>query len=300
MNRMGTSWQSELISRLAGAAAPTGGWGYHPGGIESSEPTALAVLALSAHEEHAALCARGLSWLASIQNDDGGVPVVPAVRAPCWPTGLCLLAWVKSQTPAGGAHDVPTRSATSWLLHTQGTPIPPDTRLVGHDTTLIGWSWVADTHSWVEPTAVALLALRGVGQQEHARVREGVRLLVDRALADGGWNYGNTRVLDNTLRPFPAPTGIALASLAGEPENACVRAAIRYLHDALHEVRSPMSLAWGLIGLSAWNARPSSSDKWLAESAVSSASRKQNCLNDALLLLAGDLETAGALLSEVG
>ena len=211
-----------------------------------------------------------------------------------------LLAWARSQESVGGTHGLRIRSATSWLLSAQGLPFQPDTQLFGHDSTIIGWSWVADTHSWVEPTAIALLGLRSVGLRRHARVREGVRLLFDRALADGGWNYGNTRVLDNTLRPFPAPTGVALASLAGEPEDAPVRAAIRYLHGALQSVRSPMSLAWGLIGLSAWNTRPRNADQWLTESAKRTLSRTQNCLGDALLLLAGDAEATRALICEVG
>ena len=37
------------------------------------------------------------------------------------------------------------------------------------------------THSWVEPTALAVLALRREGLGSHARVQEGVRLLRDRA-----------------------------------------------------------------------------------------------------------------------
>ena len=60
------------------------------------------------------------------------------------------------------------------------------------------------------------MALRAAGRASHPRVREAVRLLCDRALDEGGWNYGNTRVFANTLQPFPATTGIALTALAGE------------------------------------------------------------------------------------
>ena len=90
--------------------------------------------------------------------------------------------------------------------------------LVGHDTTLQGWPWVVGTHSWVEPTAINVLALRSAGQAGHPRCREAVKLLLDRQLPEGGWNYGNTTVLGHVLRPQVQPTGLALAALAGETD----------------------------------------------------------------------------------
>ena len=41
------------------------------------------------------------------------------------------------------------------------------------------------------------------------RIREAVRLLWDRQLPHGGWNYGNTVVLKQELRPHLLPTGLA-------------------------------------------------------------------------------------------
>ena len=105
-----------------------------------------------------------------------------------------------------------------WLLDQGGVAIPnlaaPE-RTVGHDTAIVGWPWVADTHSWLEPTAVAILALRREGKVDHPRVREGLRLIRDRAIPTGGWNYGNNIAFGRDLRPQPAPTGIALLALAG-------------------------------------------------------------------------------------
>ena len=98
-----------------------------------------------------------------------------------------------------------------------GDPDPPPgapERTVGHDTTLIGWPWVADTHSWLEPTAMTILALCRDGRADHPRVRAGLRLIRDRAIAAGGWNYGNNIAFGRDLRPQPAPTGLALLALA--------------------------------------------------------------------------------------
>ncbi|UCF33415.1 MAG: hypothetical protein JSV78_13885 [Phycisphaerales bacterium] len=165
----------------------------------------------------------------------------------------------------------------------------PRPDIFGHDRTLVGWSWVVGTHSWVEPTAYAVMALRAAGKADHPRVREAVELLWDRALSDGGWNYGNTRVFANRLRPFPATTGIALAALAGEPRRAGgsrIEAAIAYLLTELRQIRSPLSLAWGLIGLAAWDAFPTEASGWLAESARSVAINTIGPHEAALMLLA--------------
>ena len=151
---------------------------------------------------------------------------------------------------------------------------------------LVGWPWVRDTHSFVEPTALAILGLRCAGQADHPRLREGVRLLLDRALPDGGWNYGNTRVFENVLRPFPAPSGVALAALAGASTDRRVDAGAAYLTTVLPGVRAPLSLGWGLIGLGAVDRRPEEAPHWLAKSAVRAGAADGNILYTALLLLA--------------
>jgi hypothetical protein len=38
---------------------------------------------------------------------------------------------------------------------------------------------------------------------------------LDRRCVDGGWNYGNKRVLGETLPSYPETTGLALIGLAG-------------------------------------------------------------------------------------
>ena len=58
-------------------------------------------------------------------------------------------------------------------------------KIVGHDPRLVGWPWVDGTHSWLEPTALAILALCRAGLADHPRVNAGIELILDRAL-DGG------------------------------------------------------------------------------------------------------------------
>ena len=289
---MPESWQHKLIDRLVAGANQDGAWGYQPGAAAGAEPTAMAALALAAHDRDPDLRERAVSWLAKLQQPDGAVPVWPGLSSPCWPTGLAALAWLRAgRRPLpdgrGSVEEIAAQRAAAWLLNNRGIPVPSDPRIFGHDTTLQGWPWVQDTHSWVEPTGYAILALRAGGKAQHPRVREGVRLLLDRAIPDGGWNYGNTRVIDNTLRPFPAPTGVALTAMADEPANDRIHVAVDYLRHELQGVRAPFSLGWGLIGLSAWGARPEVAQRWLEESATLALKRRPDHLYDAVLLLAG-------------
>jgi hypothetical protein len=78
---------------------------------------------------------------------------------------------------------------------------------------LVGWPWVVHTFGWVEPTSWALLALDLAGKSDHGRAVEGRRLLEDRCLPDGGWNYGNKVVFKNILMPFWDTTALATLAL---------------------------------------------------------------------------------------
>jgi hypothetical protein len=184
------------------------------------------------------------------------------------------------------------RLARDWLLGFEGRPIPitPENRgVLGHDSSLIGWPWVDGTHSWLEPTALAVLALCREGLRDHARVTAGVRVILDRAIKRGGWNYGNTAVFGRQLRPQPAPTGIALLALAAQGRAArsfAVSHAIRYLHEILPQVRSAVSLGWAVLGLRAHDACPAHAPSWLAESYGQCTGHPDKAVALSLLLLA--------------
>lgn len=280
-------WRPALVERLLHAVNDAGAWGYRTGSNGSAEPTALAALALATTGNASKRVAGALEWLARLQRDDGAVPISAEAEHPQWPTTLALLAWLRCTPPGAEIRAARIGKALSWVLHARGRKTPPDYAIHDHDSTLVGWSWVARTHSWIEPTAYALLALRAADQADHPRVREGVELILDRALPEGGWNYGNRRVLEHVLRPFPATTGVALAALAGEPREARVDVAIEYLVNELPRIRAPLSLAWGLIGLRAWDARPSEAQTWLEACARRLIEQPASPQYDALLLLAG-------------
>jgi hypothetical protein len=230
---------------------------------------------------------RALDWLSRLQRRDGAVPVSTGIDAPHWPTALALLAWLRCGPQTGGAHAAEIEAATEWLISARGLEVPRDSGLHDHDTTLVGWPWVSGSHSWLEPTAYAVLALRAAGRADHPRVREGSRLILDRALPGGGWNYGNRQVLEHVLRPFPATTGVALAAVSGARRDGRVNAALAYLRDELEFVRAPLSLAWGVIGMRAWDVTPLEGAHWLTACAERLAKRPCQPHYDAMLLLAG-------------
>ncbi len=68
-------------------------WSYHPGGAPAAEPTALAGLAVCAHESAAAAAHQAASWLARQQRPDGSVGVSAALPTPGWATSHALWLW---------------------------------------------------------------------------------------------------------------------------------------------------------------------------------------------------------------
>ena len=267
---------------------PSGGWAYRLGAPPCAEPTALAGLALLSSRggpDHSADVRRAADWLATIQRLDGSVGVSAAIPEPGWATPLAVLLW-----KAAAGHDDRCGRAGRWLLARQGRALSraeDPQRIAGHDTSLVGWPWVADTHSWLEPTATAVLALDRLGLAGHPRVVEGRALIRDRAVASGGWNYGNKSVFGRALRAQPGPTGLALLALAASgPRDATVERARDYLLATLPTVRAAASLGWGVLGLRAWDDRPVAADSWLAESLAAVIGRSDAAPRLALLLLA--------------
>jgi hypothetical protein len=253
------SWFDQTLDLLASKPC----CGYRADGAAAVEPTALAAMALSGGgREHAA--GKGLAWLAELQSDDGSLGVDAANPLPRWPTGWAILAWQVATALADDPQwTAAAERAVDWILSLRGRSLPPSPTC-RHDTTLCGWPWVESTHSWVEPTAINLLALKKSGRAEHPRAREAVALLMDRMLPSGGWNYGNTVVLGDTLRPQVQPTGLALAALYGEQGAAeCVRRSIGYLDRVLSESTTTVSLCYALIGAAAQGHRPPAADRWL-------------------------------------
>jgi len=241
---------------------PEGGFAMHNGGSFRPDATAWVVMALEAYERNRYLTNTACQRLAGSQLPDGRITAVEGHPESYWPTSLALLAWKKV---AGFEQQV--ELATQFLLNTTGKYWPKrKDAAVAHDTSIKGWPWIEGTYSWIEPTALAILALRSSGFHGHERVREAVRMILDRQLTSGGWNYGNKIVFNKELRPIPENTGMALTALAGLVEKGQIKSSLDYLTNEVQKLRTPLSLAWSIFGVSAWSNQPANLHDWIFES----------------------------------
>jgi hypothetical protein len=235
-----------------------------PGGPYRPDATAWAVLSLAAAGSDGRdrdVIESGRSRLAASQSEDGRVSISPSDHGSFWPTPLAILAWHGSEK-----HAEQRSRAINFLLRTSGKHwVKEGNSPLAHDTSIRGWSWTQDTHSWVEPTSLAILALRIAGHGDHVRVREGIRLLEDRQLPAGGWNYGNTLVYGKEMYPQPDCTGLALSALAGCIPPPEAGKSLKYLQSQVTRVRTPFSLGWGILGLGAWGKKPGPATAWVTE-----------------------------------
>ncbi len=239
------------IQRLS--AKPTRG--YLAGQAPKAEPTAWSAIALASAGNQVAANEACL-WLRAQQQPNGCVLAHKGMPNSGWPTSLAVLAWSLS-----GGHDDAIAQGLAWIEGAKGESLP-DEGLFGHDTTLVAWSWIGETHSWIEPTAFHLMALKATGHRDSERANEALQLLRDRQLDDGGCNYGNTTVLGTTLRPHLQPSGIALAALRGESNvERIVDRTESFLLGNLGNEELVNSLCWGAIGLTAHNRRPQGIDE---------------------------------------
>ena len=254
----------EILEAIRRHGLESGGFAMLPGGGYRPDPTAWAVLALTAGRSDGrddGFIESSRDRLATDQQKDGRVSISPSTPEAFWPTPLAVLAW------GGSPEHVSARSnAVTFLLSVYGKHWNklPDSPLA-HDTSLRGWSWTEGTHSWVEPTSMALLALKTAGYGNHARVKEGVEVLMDRQLPSGGWNYGNTSVYDHEMRPQPDMTGIALVALVGLVQEKELKRSLKYLQESVSRLKTPRSLGWAILGLGAWQSRPMESERWIGE-----------------------------------
>jgi hypothetical protein len=248
------AWPAELVQHLR--QKPICGYGSEAS--PATEPTALVALALQALDQPDA-AENAAEALAKWQGPDGSVGVRPDEPQPIWPTSLAMLCW--QQWPQKFAANL--AAALTATLRARGKALEQSSEL-GHDATLVGWSWAENTHSWIEPTILHLLSLQAYGQGKHPRAREAIQLLVDRQLPGGGCNYGNTSVLGQMLRPHLQPSGMLLLAIGAEHDpSGRVTKSIEYVAQGVSAEATTASLCWGLIGLAAVDRRPAAADEWL-------------------------------------
>lgn len=239
------------LDLIQAAQNADGGWGYFPGKESWLEPTVYALLALAEEPRARPALERGLRLLRSWEIASGGWRAGARVAEAHWATSLVITLHA-----ARGVFEDSTERGVHWLLATRGA----ETRVVARvahwlspqtvelDPALSGWPWEKGTSSWVEPTAHALMALRGVARHGNyaglgERIAMGDAMLLERRCRDGGWNYGNRRVLGSDLPSQPETTALALMALDGHPDIRWGEMLDR-VGALWHQTASPLARAW--------------------------------------------------------
>src|SRR5687767_9645644 len=157
-------WLEQTLDDLAEQPAI----GYAAGAAPAAEPTAVAALALLT-DGRAAAARRAAEALAAMQQANGSVSVRAGEDSPGWPTSLAVVAWCAVGNALRGVPDADVAAANdfaarinrgiAWLLANRGQGMPRAAEF-GHNSELVGWAFAEHTHSWVEPTSFAVLALK--------------------------------------------------------------------------------------------------------------------------------------------
>lgn len=247
--------------RLEEAQNPDGGWGVYAGAPSATEPTAWAVLALSHRppETAAQSALAGRAWLRRHQLPDGSWPHSPGVSDSRWATAPATVALSRFDENVDAV-----RAAGTWLLTHRARGLPwlvkaryllfPDQEPSEMDADLTGWPWYPGTFSWVEPTAMALLALKLVfadraSRLARRRIVEAERMLFDRICPGGGWNYGSTVVLGEELWPYADTTALALIALQDADADRAIESGLERLVELVDRNRSGLATALAVVCL---------------------------------------------------
>lgn len=256
---------SRLLAYVSAMETPDHGWATAAGRESDAESTAWVLVgasmlpALADHRDTA------LAWLVREQQKEGNWAYRPGPAIATWPTAPALIGMTMADV------EVEVReTATAWLVREHSaTPSrwqrtvrevvarlkPDQERLVVQDETLDGFGWAQETVAWVEPTAIAMiaLALQPRTPALTQRVTIGAQLLLDRQSSDGGWNYGNKRVLGVDLPGYPDTTAWALLGLAAAVRSGIVSSSLvehavarGFMALARSEVSMPSPLAMAL------------------------------------------------------
>jgi hypothetical protein len=242
-----------------------GGWGSVKGKRSNTESTSFALMALKCLERDVFLrpMTAGLSWLLQHQKDDGSWSLSDASKQSSWTTPIAALALLSFQDQREHA-----LRAAKWILTQEGKKpgwvasllvwLSLVKKMGELDPYLSGWSWTAGAFSWVEPTSYSLMALKKlkqslVGTNCGERIQQGEMLIYDRMCENGGWNYGNSRVLGEALWPYPDVTAVALIALQDRAPSKANQTSLHILDKMAREAGSGMALGWGILCLTLYN-----------------------------------------------
>ena len=286
--------KEDAIRFLLASQLISGGWGYELRSPAVVESTAAVVLALRHVPEVAQSLKRAVEWLLTCQNEDGGWGYNQDDTESNW-----LTAWAVFALRQAGFGDPESERGIHWLIsekvlqYTDSSLLSEGTKIARIDFSIRGWPWQPTEASWVEPTALAILALERAREQPDVRERldEAIRYLKDRRVPGGGWNVGNPVMFSSILPARAHPTAWALLALKTLSEEAILPEDLSILQDEMHRDGGVMGLGWGLLVLRRLGKDDHFAEKLLVNLQQADGSWDQNpyLTAVALMSLEGDL-----------
>jgi hypothetical protein len=242
--------KSSAVSFLISTQNPDGGWGYAAQQSSAVEPTSAVLLALREDSSCAESCRRAIDWLRGAQHLDGGWGFSSRDDQSAWQTAWAVLALAR--TGQGG--DLSNRGV-KWLLDVPVLKLSEDImqasqKILTIDLSLRGWPWLPGQATWIEPTALAMLALESAQDAVVTpRIHEALRYIQDRRCPGGGWNVGSPVMFNSALPARVHTTALVLlAFLKLSPKNVHPED-IGILRSEMRRGGGVLGLAFGLLAL---------------------------------------------------
>jgi hypothetical protein len=203
------------IDYLISTQHMSGGWGYGTGQKPVVEPTAAVLLAIRNEPLADNSFQRGISWILSCQHQDGGWGINEDDPESGWQTAWALTALrysTQNQDSISRSVEWMVTVGTLEITHEefQGGGIPKRDNIGAFI-----WPWLPGQAGWIEPTAMAVLALEGLTKSPLAdfRISAALNYFQQYRTVDGGWNVGNAGPLDTIVIPRAYPTALVLMAL---------------------------------------------------------------------------------------
>ncbi len=241
----------DMRRALLSAANADGGWGYYPGKASRLEPTCWALLALLPNDPtSSARLSAHRDFLQRSRREDG-LFVEAAISGEHRPNlGFNALAAILLDRHDLGMKVAPDFVVSALVQH-KGVKLAQSS-INRQDNALQGWGWIDETFTWVEPTSWCLLALKKASSRSNearARIQEAERVLIDRCCDAGGWNYGNSNMLGQTLHPYVSTTATGLLAMQDRRQEPCIVRSLAFLTQHRVAEQSAMALGLTLIAL---------------------------------------------------
>jgi squalene cyclase len=281
--------EASAIDYLISNQNDDGGWGYLPGQSSTVESTSVAVLALQDKEGVNEIYDRGFDWLIDAQNKDGGWGISTADSQSGWQSTWALIALANGESDPGII-----QLAVDWILSFEAFKFTDTLTqeqykdLFSIDQNLSGWPWRPGEASWVEPTALSLIALASASQSKfnNEKIDEAVHYLNDRRCNVGGWNIGSPSMFSKDVPPRTHTTALALLGLNLTAPEVIQPKDITTLKDIIGKEDRPLAIAFGIIALESLSQDTGQQAERLMSLQEPDGSWERNCLFTAAALLA--------------